>query len=239
MVPHLFYLLTIFSNILSPEVFDGFHFQRDPVIERGDCLFVFMYLNFWLIISITWGYRKVVFSPPSAFDEEKSVELNMVTEIRTRLKGQKPATSATPTKAMAHITEFAEYVADPYCSYSSFSRREQVYNMSIYLVLNLIFARLPFREWSKIDDAFPERLDGLFQVLGVLVMVGWGGWFMLISALWEGWSMKMGGIARRIRRECLRGANGGEEARERLNWWIGEILKESDGEEGRSLAVEV
>jgi hypothetical protein len=36
MVPHLFYLLPIFSNVLSPEVFDGFHFQRDPVIERGD-----------------------------------------------------------------------------------------------------------------------------------------------------------------------------------------------------------
>ena len=62
---------------------------------------------------------------------------------------------------------------------------------------------------------------------------------MLISALWEGWSIKMGGIARLIRRECLWDADGGEGAKERLDWWIGEILKESGGEDGRSLAVEV
>jgi hypothetical protein len=39
--------------------------------------------------------------------------------------------------------------------------------------------------------------------------------------------MKTGGVARRIRRGCLRDGGGGEGVKGMLEWWIGEILKES------------
>jgi hypothetical protein len=81
------------------------------------CLFAFMYLDFWLIISIIRGYRRVVVPPPSSFDEETSPDLNMTATIRILLKGRKPVT-ASSAENMAFISEFGEYFADPYCSYS-------------------------------------------------------------------------------------------------------------------------
>lgn len=70
--------------------------------------------------------------------------------------------------------------------------------------------RLPLREWSRIDDKLPADWDFFFQVLGLAIEVTWVAWFMARNALLHGWEVKMGGIARRIRRECLRLDGGGQ-----------------------------
>jgi hypothetical protein len=59
---------------------------------------------------------------------------------------------------------------------------------------------LPLREWSRIDDKLPADWDFFFKALGLAIEVTWVAWFMARSALLRGWEVKMGGIARRIRR---------------------------------------
>lgn len=89
------------------------------------------------------------------------------------------------------------------------------------------------------------------QGVGCIFVVFWCYWFW--EPVWEfGWSLKMGGIARQIRRECIKNGRvkGSEEdigeigigvdPKERLEWWIRESLKGcEDGEDEQDLLVSV
>jgi len=150
LTPQLFFLLIIFSNI-SPgsDLFSNginFHFQRDPVIEREPCLSLFIFLNILYIATIIRGYRSVRSSlGPLSNDEEKNANSTMVAKLRALLKGRHYDVRR----------EFASYLANPFDAFPSpsrFSRREQAWSISMMVVLNLMIARLPFREWSKIDS---------------------------------------------------------------------------------------
>ncbi|KAN0120145.1 hypothetical protein V8E51_002353 [Hyaloscypha variabilis] len=234
LTPQLFFLLIIFSNI-SPgsDLFSNgvnFHFQRDPVIERGPCLSQFIYLDILYIAAIIRGYRSVrsLFSPLSN-DEEKNFDSSMVSKLRALLKGRHYDVRR----------EFADYLANPFHAFPSpsrFSRREQAWSISMIFVLNLMIARLPFREWSKIDNDFPESWDDFFRWIGLAVVAGWV-YVIIINGYWEGMSVKVGRMTRQIRRDCLRvgclkmsaeNACEAREAKERLDWWVGEILWDAE-----------
>jgi hypothetical protein len=51
------------------------------------------------------------------------------------------------------------------------------------VVLDLMIARLPFREWSKIDSDFPESWDDFFRVVGLGILGGCA-WMVGRNGVW-------------------------------------------------------
>jgi hypothetical protein len=136
------------------------------------------------------------------------------------------------------MMDFARYLANPYHTgaRSLFSRRRHIFDIVSGLVLALCIAGMPFRNWFKHDGIPNKGGDTFMQGVGCALVVFWcyGFW----EPMWKvGWALKMGGIARQIRRECIK--NGSVKAseedveksrvivdpKERLEWWIRESWK--------------
>ncbi|KAG0646129.1 hypothetical protein D0Z07_8144 [Hyphodiscus hymeniophilus] len=127
--------------------------------------------------------------------------------------------------------EFVRYLANPYdggpLRWGFFSRRRHMLKMMTVLVCGLYFANEPFR------DTFADVFGPLFGcLLAVFCCHTFG------PLLWEiEWTMKLGGIARQIRRECIKNGRvkGSEEdvekfafavdPEEMLQWWIQETCR--------------
>lgn len=137
--------------------------------------------------------------------------------------------------------DFAQYLAnpyhpDPFCL-SLFSRRRYIFTMMSSPLLALCFATIPFKDWSKHSGIpFEGREEAFVQGFGCFLVVVWCHTFW--EPMWKiGWVLKMGGIARQIRRECIKNGSvkGSEEdveksgisvdPKERLKWWIRESWK--------------
>lgn len=141
---------------------------------------------------------------------------------------------------------FARYLANPYHSdkYSiqpCFSRRLHIYWMASCSVSTFILTSMPFKEWSKLEDETNAALDIFMQGLGWFCVGMW--WWFVRGKVWNvGWALKMGSIARQIRRECIKNGCVKEseedveksevhlDAKERLEWWIRETWEA--GEDG-------
>lgn len=226
--------LLIFTNYTALLNLDeaNFRIQRDPVIERAESLILFVHLNIVYIIAIMQWFRSFKTPLRPSKDHVDKEEANYsAAQLRTLLKGVLKGCEYDIRK------EFAEYLADPsrfVPAYSKFSRREQILGIVETVGLNLLFARLPSREWSKIDSRVPGSWDLPSQVLGwIAVFISM--WVMVGDGRRQGMSFKVGRIAREIRRDCLRVACSEtrceeceSEVRERLQWWVVEVLREAE-----------
>lgn len=142
--------------------------------------------------------------------------------------------------ARSSMMAFARYLANPYHTgplcLSQFSKRRLINVIVPSLLLALNFASLPFRAWFEQDGTPSKGVETFIQGLGCVLVVWWC--YYIWEHMWtEGWALKMGDIARQIRRECIKNGSvkGSEEdieksgaivdPKERLEWWIQEIWK--------------
>lgn len=129
--------------------------------------------------------------------------------------------------------KFVQYLADPYSEEhgpSSFSSRMHIHTLVSTLVMALCSASMAFGDWSM---NYGE--NAYFQGLGCIFVVFWC--YVSWEPMWKiGWLLKMGGIARQVRKECINGSVKGPEEdvekseisvgpKERLEWWIRESWK--------------
>lgn len=134
------------------------------------------------------------------------------------------------------MMDFARYLANPYHSLSLISRRRHTFTIVSGLVLALCIAGMPFRDWSGHNGITTKGGETCMQGFGCILVVFWC--YTHWEPMWKvGWVLKMGGIARQIRRECIKNGSvkGSEEdveksgvivdPKERLEWWIREIWK--------------
>ena len=136
--------------------------------------------------------------------------------------------------------DFAQYLANPYHTdplcLSLFSRRRHIFTIVSSLLLALCIAGIPFRDWSKHDGIPIKGGETFVQGFGCFLVVFWC--HLHWEPMWKvGWVLKMGGIARQIRRECIKNGSvkGLEEdveksrisvdPKKRLEWWIRESWK--------------
>lgn len=136
---------------------------------------------------------------------------------------------------------FAQYLADPYYQDQVdpplCARRLHILVIVTATLLALCFAAIPFSDgWCK-PGAIPIRGSETFvQGLSCFAVVYWC--HLHWVPMWKlGWVLKMGSIARQIRRECIKNGSvkGSEEdveksgesvdPKERLEWWIRESWK--------------
>lgn len=127
--------------------------------------------------------------------------------------------------------EFVQYLAnpyhkDPFCA-SYFSRRNCIFLLVTGPWLALSYASMPFIDW----DTEYKGWDAFMQGLGCFLVIFWCHVFW--EPMWKvGWALKMGAIARQIRRECRKNGSvkGSEEdvekfgarvsPKEKLEWRI-------------------
>jgi hypothetical protein len=136
--------------------------------------------------------------------------------------------------------DFAQYLANPYHTdplcLSLFSRRSHIFTIVSGPLLALCIAGIPFRDWSKPNGIPIKGGETFVQGFGCFLVVFWCQLYW--EPMWKvGWVLKMGAIARQIRRECIKsgGVKGLEEdveksgisvdPKERLKWWIRESWK--------------
>jgi hypothetical protein len=140
--------------------------------------------------------------------------------------------------------EFVQYLANPYHTdplcLSLFSRRRNYFTIVTSAVLALCNAGITFRDWSK-HNGIPKGDETFLQGFGCVLVVFWC--HLSWEPMWKvGWMLKMGGIARQIRRVCIKNGSvkGSEEdveksgtnvdPKERLEWWIRESWKACEDE---------
>jgi hypothetical protein len=104
-------------------------------------------------------------------------------------------------------------------------------------VLGLSLATMPFKGRAKLNDEISTGSDIYTPVYCFFIVVMWYGLIILGGTWTFGWELKMGGVARQIRRECIR--NGcikrseedveksemTRDSKEWLEWWIRESWK--------------
>lgn len=208
-------------------------------------LFISMMVPF--ATSIISGYRSNTLQvPDKQGQEEWVVGLESAFETfaqRARSPFQMKDPSSERVKKIARIRQqdFVQYLADPYhgdpLDPSCASRRLLVSIIASNTLIALIVATMLFVHWSdQHEDPFLKGMETFWKGLGCVSVALWC--HMKSESMWNvGWMLKMGGIARQVRRECVKDCSvmGLEEDFERfemihdpketLEWWIRESWK--------------
>ncbi|KIM98540.1 hypothetical protein OIDMADRAFT_56890 [Oidiodendron maius Zn] len=134
--------------------------------------------------------------------------------------------------------DFAQYLTNPYDTdhtdplcLSFFTRRRHFFTIASSSLLALCIAGIQFREWSKHGGIPIKGGETYVQGFGCFLIAFWC--HLHWEPMWKvGWVLKMGGITRHIRRECIKNGSvqGSEEnveksgisvdLKQRLEWRI-------------------
>ncbi len=194
-----------------------------------------------MVPSIAWvvgGYRSnSIQVSDGQGKEEWAVSLQSAFKVLTQ-EARFPFDTRRPVlteKFTRHVKmEFAKYLADPYYTDPDglsplFSRRRHIFEILLGPVLSLSVAGMTFKE-SKHGSTLVDPCEPFVQGFGCIFVVVWCHFFW--QPMWKvGWVLKMGAIARQIRRGCIKsggvkGSKGDGEkswisvdAKEMLEWF--------------------
>lgn len=226
-----FFFLITFSNILYgiPPWSPQFELIRKNCLTATmwHWIIPFSFILFLFTIGCMQSYSYTKISPT---DNQKDNSRLGIKKRAAQFASGRPYPLNGPGEEMAlHLTQlFADYVGIPQAG-SPFSRWYTIGKAYAMLLDSLILCCFPFITWQKggredVSCVGHWAKGGLMLAVLALGLIAW------LQGIVTGWYFGMEGIAKRLRRECLRkGAEleqgeGGD--RERLEALVREILQE-------------